>query len=169
MFAVVRNEAEMMIDFTDGDNRFFYRAVGVAIEDGYVLLHRMDDVDYWILPGGRVEFGETSADALKREMQEELGRTVEVGRLLWVAESFRVDAGLIVHGIGFYYAMKLPGDSANRAPFEVMDGRFRLLFAWHKLADLPALTVYPPFLQQGLASLPDYPTHVLDIRMEMGA
>lgn len=168
MFAIVRNEAEMMIDFTDGDNRFFYRAVGVAIEDGYVLLHRMDDADFWILPGGRVEFGETSADALKREMQEELGRTVEVERLLWVAESFLVNAGLIVHGIGFYYAMKLPGDSANREPFEVVDGRFRLLFAWHPLTELAALKVYPPFLQEGLVSLPEHPTHVLDIRTETG-
>lgn len=159
----------MMIDFTDGDNRFFYRAVGVAIEDGYVLLHRMDDADYWILPGGRVEFGETSADALKREMQEELGRTVEVGRLLWVAESFLVDGGLIVHGIGFYYVMNLPGDFANRAPFEVMDGQNRLSFEWHALTDLAGLTVYPPFLREGLVSLPEYPTHILDIRIETGS
>ncbi|MGZ3583571.1 MAG: NUDIX hydrolase [Ktedonobacterales bacterium] len=158
-----------MIDFTNGDRRFLYRAVGVAIEDGCVLLNRMDDADFWVLPGGRVEFGETSVDALKREMEEELGRTVQVGRLLWVAESFLMDAGLRVHGIGLYHAMKLPGNSANHEPFEVMDGQFRLLLAWHPLTDLAALTVYPPFLREGLVSLPEHPTHVLDIRTETGS
>ena len=157
----------MMIDFTNNDRRFHYRAAGVAIEAEHVLLHRTDDADFWVLPGGRVEFGETSADALKREMQEELGQPVQVGRLLWVAESFLRDEGQHVHGIGLYYAMKLSGAIANREPFRVVDGQFRLLFAWHLLTELAALTVYPPFLQHGLLSLPEHPTHILDIRAEI--
>lgn len=169
MLAIVRNRMNVMIDFTNNDRRFRYRAAGVAIEEDHVLLHRTEDADFWILPGGRVEFGETSVDALKREMKEELGQTIQVGRLLWIAESFLVDAGQRVHGIGLYYAMQLPGNPANRASFEIMDGRFRLLFAWHPLTDLPGLTVYPPFLREGLVSLPDHPTHILDVRAETGS
>lgn len=158
-----------MIDFTNKGQRFHYRVVGVAIQEEHVLLHRTDDADYWVLPGGRVEFGETSSEALKREMEEELGQTIQVGRLLWVAESFLVDAGQQIHGIGFYYAMTLPSSMSNRAPFEVMDAQFRLSFAWHPLTQLGALTVYPPFLQQHLLSLPDHPTHILDIRTAMAS
>jgi ADP-ribose pyrophosphatase YjhB (NUDIX family) len=40
------------------------------------------------LPGGRVEALETTSDALRREMKEEIGQTIEVGRLLWVVENF---------------------------------------------------------------------------------
>jgi 8-oxo-dGTP diphosphatase len=36
----------------------------------------------WSIPGGRIEPGETDAEALVREMSEETGLAVEVGRLI---------------------------------------------------------------------------------------
>jgi ADP-ribose pyrophosphatase YjhB (NUDIX family) len=129
----------------------------------------MDDADYWVLPGGRVEFGELSSEALKREMQEELGQVIQVGRLLWIVESFLSDAGQQIHGIGLYYAMKLSAPETIRAPFPVVDGQFRLSFAWHPLANVGAMKVYPPFLQQHLLALPEYPQHIADIRSEVAS
>jgi mutator protein MutT len=40
----------------------------------------------WEFPGGSVEFGETVADALKREIQEEYGVQIEVGELLDIVD-----------------------------------------------------------------------------------
>jgi ADP-ribose pyrophosphatase YjhB (NUDIX family) len=94
-----------MIDFTIGGSRFFYRAAAVAIQDEHVLLHQIDENQYWTLPGERVEFGETSSEALIREMQEELGQEVHVDRLLWTVESFLEDGGKRLHAIGHYYAI----------------------------------------------------------------
>ncbi len=156
-----------MIDFTVGEERFFYRAVGVAVHDDHVLLHTMDGADYWILPGGRVEMGETASEAVAREMREELGQEVAVGRLLWVVESFRKEGNLDLHSIGFYYAISFPSSSdfpRERLPFTRIDGRALLSFAWHPLNSLDALTIAPPFLRRHLRALPQSPMHLLDIR-----
>ena len=42
--------------------------------------------DWWAFPGGKVESGETTKDALKREIREELAAEIEVGELLTTVE-----------------------------------------------------------------------------------
>lgn len=47
----------------------------------------------WEFPGGSVEFGETLADALRREIQEEYGIQIAVGELLDVVDHLLPDEG----------------------------------------------------------------------------
>jgi 8-oxo-dGTP diphosphatase len=61
--------------------------VGAVIKDarGRLLLIKRGHepgAGLWSLPGGRVEPGETDAEALVREMREETGLVVEAGRLV---------------------------------------------------------------------------------------
>ena len=71
-----------------GKARFNYRVGGVALHRGWILLNRSPREDFWYLPGGRIAMGETAAQALKREIREELGVPVRVGPLLWLVENF---------------------------------------------------------------------------------
>lgn len=60
---------------------------GVCVVDGHVLLCRPKKGGYTYLPGGHIEFGETSRTALMREMKEETGLDATVGDFLGVVES----------------------------------------------------------------------------------
>jgi 8-oxo-dGTP diphosphatase len=53
-------------------------------EDQRVLLARRRDIDWWNLPGGGVEHGETVEQAVRREVREETGLEVEVNYLVGV-------------------------------------------------------------------------------------
>ena len=61
---------------------------GVVVEDGRILLLNQDTDTgrSWSLPGGKLEAGETLAQALVREMREETGLDIEPGRLLYVCD-----------------------------------------------------------------------------------
>jgi ADP-ribose pyrophosphatase YjhB (NUDIX family) len=61
--------------------------VGAIVTDGQgrlLMIKRGHEpgAGLWSVPGGRIEPGETDAEAVVREMIEETGLTVEVGRLI---------------------------------------------------------------------------------------
>lgn len=62
-------------------------ARGVLVRDGELLACRNVKNKHAFLPGGHVEYGESSAEALAREMQEEAGLAVTIGEFLGVFES----------------------------------------------------------------------------------
>jgi len=62
---------------------------GVIFDGASVLLARRGQEPAkgtWSLPGGAVELGEQVVDALKREIQEEIGIEIEVGGLVKVLD-----------------------------------------------------------------------------------
>ncbi len=61
-------------------------ARGVCVKDGKVLLCRGKGAASTYLPGGHIEFGETGAEALVREMKEETGLDATAGQFLGVVE-----------------------------------------------------------------------------------
>jgi 8-oxo-dGTP diphosphatase len=84
-------------------------AYGVCVdEDGRLLLARaapsLSIRGRWFLPGGGIEHGESPTEALRREMAEESGLTVEIGSLLTVLSDVRkVPGGVELHTVRVIY------------------------------------------------------------------
>ena len=123
--------------------------VGVLIcRDGEVLLvrHEKGSRSYWLVPGGGVDAGETMVAAGARELLEETGYTVEIGRLLLVCEAIdpRPGGRHIVNAV--YAGTILDGDLAVG-----MDDKSLREAKWQPLAALGELEMYPPIGAELLA------------------
>lgn len=72
-------------------------AVSAGIfRDGKILLTRRANDPKgvrWTFPGGRIESGETMAEALKREILEETGLTIEIAGSAGVREMLHAQSG----------------------------------------------------------------------------
>lgn len=146
--------------------RFNFRIAGLGFRDGYVLVHRATHEDFWTFPGGRAEIGETSVETLKREMIEELGVEVTVGRMLWTMENFFRYEERYYHEIGFYYLMEIP-EGFPFHPSDIVhrlkDGKTDLEFKWVKAtkAALTELDIPPYFIAGQIEDLPLTPVHII--------
>ncbi|MDX3929145.1 MAG: NUDIX hydrolase [Shinella sp.] len=155
-----------MIKIDARPRRFNYRIAGLGFRDGHVLVHRATHEAFWSFPGGRAEIGETSAETLRREMVEELGVEVAVGRLLWVVENFFHYEKRDYHELGFYYLMDIPESfpfHPNAIVHRMEDGKNDLEFKWVS-ATVPALTaldIPPYFIKDRIESLPIATEHLV--------
>ena len=111
-----------------------------------VIKHRDSEGDWYSLPGGGQEPGETVTDALQRECLEELGVGVDVGPLRYIREYIganhefsREDADS--HQVDFVFECRLLADPAHARPSSP-DPR-QVGIAWLPLATLETSRLYP--------------------------
>jgi len=98
------------------------RAPGVGcgaaiLRDGRLLLVkrlRAPEAGTWSLPGGKVDFGEPVADAVRREIREEVGLEIELVKPLGLVELIGVDDQHWVSPI--YLADASAGEAVNNEP-----------------------------------------------------
>ncbi|UII56148.1 NUDIX hydrolase [Cytobacillus spongiae] len=154
----------MDLVFVKGNQCFNYRAAAVCIEEGHILLNRGKEEDYWFLPGGRVQMMESGAEALRRELKEEIGAVLHVESLLWIVENFFILDKHQFHEIGLYYKGALQGSSfieKGGTPFVIQDQQKEFLFQWIPIEQVKHLNIQPTFLQNRLEQLPKYTEHLI--------
>ena len=134
-----------MLSFDLPDGRFQMRAVAIIRRNDHILIHRATHEDFWSLPGGRVEFCETAAETLEREIVEELGCTSSLGTLRFLVENYFVYEERTLHEIGWYFDVDLTSDFpflTDDICHRVVDGKSNLEFRWVRSAP-DTFGVYP--------------------------
>jgi 8-oxo-dGTP diphosphatase len=128
--------------------------VGAVVErEGTLLLvrHQKPDRDpYWVLPGGRLEPGETMPECASREVAEETGLTASFSGVLYLSEFLREGR----HTIDVVARMAVEGDeeaSLGSDP-EVTPGTEPTLteVRWVSVEELGEIQLLPASLKERL-------------------
>jgi 8-oxo-dGTP diphosphatase len=122
------------------------RSVVVIIKgDEILLMHRFcDGKEYFCLPGGGVEEGETVEEAAVREAKEETSFDVTLGRLLWkYVDDFDGRENYFFLVTDFVGQLQLGGPEIERNSAE---DNYRL--EWHAISDLGKLVLYPEVIKE---------------------
>jgi ADP-ribose pyrophosphatase YjhB (NUDIX family) len=96
---------------------------------GELLLMQRSDNGFWGLPGGYVEIGEGVAAACEREVLEETGVRIAVGRLIGVysdpqRQVIDYGGGRRVHAVNLCFEARVTGSGAATTPHETLASGF---------------------------------------------
>ena len=141
-------------------------ARAVIIRDNALLVNRgtnaRDGATYFALPGGHVDPGESCVQALQREIQEELEATIEVGALVFVAESVyggrkAKSEATPRHELVLFFEGHL-NSPLRENNGDVWSPEAKKRFVWLPLSEIAAANLYPatlkPLLQPNAANAP---------------
>lgn len=137
---------------------FTLRTAALIIRNNCLLAVKHDDFAGYYTVGGRVHLGESTAEAVLREVREETGQSLEIDRLLFINEGFFTYEGKSRHEVCFCYLMK---SEAVDIPNGQMTDQTKERLVWLPIADLPRLPLVPEFLRTALQQLPQQPVHFI--------
>lgn len=119
---------------------------GVVINGNTVLL--VPQWDGYDIPGGGIELGETTEEALKREIYEETGLEVKphMQHVLHVTQDFFIHPtdGKSYHYILLYYPCSLIGGNISVANFQEDEKLYAQAARWVTVGEVDKLKFYNP-------------------------
>ena len=134
---------------------FHGRACGIIKQDDKFLIMRVNKTPYYHIPGGHIEIGEDSEQAIIREIKEEIGCEVEEANLFAIQENFWTRDNKKCHGIEFYYIIKLKQQlqMKNCEKIENDKGEEKLLeFKWLTPKELKNIDLRPASIKDMLVN-----------------
>ena len=136
------SDKDITVDIDDW--RLNCRAAGIIIHNNKVLLHHNTQDTYYALLGGRVKFGENSADAVRREIREELGKEVEITGDISTVENFFEIKGKKYHEIMFIHKVEFVNDDDKKIEYTLKD----IQYEWISLEDFESTCIKPVIIKQ---------------------
>lgn len=145
------------------DYKLNVRVAGIIIHNNKILVHKDINSDHYALIGGRVKIGEDSENALKREIQEELGKKVDIIKYISTIENFFDMKNSKYHEILFIYQAEFIEDEDKKIEYTLknIEGKDHLHYEW---IDLDKIEQYPllPKAIKGILKENKFPIHKIE-------
>jgi ADP-ribose pyrophosphatase YjhB (NUDIX family) len=117
------------------------RVCGICLKEDKLLLVRhqatVRNQAFWAPPGGGLEFGETTAACIRREVLEETGLQTEVSRFLFVNEFMEPP----LQAVELFFELNLTGGEMvkgiNKIPLQDKHRVLHYLFSLDDLLGMP--------------------------------
>lgn len=139
------------VKFKTDTYNYYNRAVGIIKQKDKYLIMCVDDAPYYHLPGGHIDIGENSLDAVAREVKEELDYDVIGAKLFCIQENFYTKKGLPHHGVEYYYIIEIDKNimTEDRVVIENDRGTEKqLAIRWVTLEELKDVDLQPPTIKE---------------------
>ncbi len=146
------------------DYRLNIRAGAAIIHNNKILTHKNINKDHYCLPGGRIEIGESSEETVKRELQEELKKHVEITGYVATIENFFELEDKKYHEIYFLHKVEFANEEDKKidSTMHNMEGKDYLIYEWLDLDKIDEYNLLPACLKDVLKST-NFPQHVINI------
>ncbi len=146
-----------------GEGIINLRVGAIILKDDRFLMVRNDQSDYYYSVGGRIRFGETSEEAVVREVFEETGCRMEIDHLGFVLENYFISdnasrLGLEYYELAFFFYMRTPADfePVSRA---FVEGDHQEYLEW--VAADERRTIFPEFFRTELDPAAEGVRHIV--------
>lgn len=155
--------SDITIDL-ENDFRLNIRTSGVIFHGTKVLLHKNPNHDHYALFGGRIKIGESSIEALKREVKEEMGKEIELIKSVGVIENFFDANEKKYHEILFINQVEFEDQEDKKIDYNLktVEPGKTLIFEWVELDDLKNIDLRPKIAKELLIS-DNFPQNVINI------
>lgn len=132
----------MNLDYRIDNQRFNARVSSIIYnkDKTKILLFKMQDRDFYMLPGGRIKMNEDSLSAIKREIKEELGLDLEF-QFCSIQENFLKLSNGDVMQYCFCYKAIYDGETSEEK-FACKDNSSQV-FEWIELNKLSDAVIKP--------------------------
>ena len=130
------------------------RASGIIIHDNKILLHKNINEEHYALIGGRVAIGESSEEALKREIMEEMGKEVEIIEGLTTVENFFEMKGSKYYEILFVHKLEFKDENDKKIldTIKNVEGKDYLRYEWIDIDEIDKCPLKPKVIKDMLKS-----------------
>ena len=133
-----------------GDYKLNVRGAALINHNNKILVHKNINSDHYALLGGRVEIGEDSETTIKREIQEELGKEIDIVGYVSTVENFFEMKGSKYHEIMFVYKAEFINeeDKLIQNTIKNIEGKDYLQYEWLDLDKIDTYNLKPKMMKE---------------------